>query len=261
MKKRTRKMDSTMQDICIVSALVIFCMAALLFLLALARSAIGTTGTEELSTTVSTEIKGKLSRTPLLSEEPVDHSDELSEESSVEEPIEPSDELPEESSVKELDEISAESADELYLTDDEFRLLCYVAYAEAGSETPECLIGTIWNMKNGAEKKNGGDFISYLTYPERYSVFQEDGTVLSGDGIVNDSMISEEFKELVRKILSGEIPDPTKGYECYVAYERITRDQEFTDPDEFAEFYDITDYVVLGKHIFFPEEQWPAVWN
>lgn len=260
MKKVIRKMqdvDIDARDIMIIIILLIVCMIICFYIFELdtwatsPSKASDTTETEESSTTVS-EVE-ESSRAQVSSEELIEPSSELPEEYSAEESIEPLDEFSDESAV--------EVGGALELSEEEFRLLCYVAYAEAGSESRECLIGTIWNMRNGAEKKNEGDFISYLTFPARYSVVQEDGSVLSGDGIVTDSMISEDFRNLVRKVLSGEIPDLTRGYECYVAYELMDHDKKFTDPDEFAEFYGITDYVVLGKHIFFPEEQWPEAWN
>ena len=166
--------------------------------------------------------------------------------------------LEQQSEKSEQTEIATASSEDLKpealeYSQEDFEMFCSVCNAEAGpSETYECIIGTMWEIRNGITMRCDGDFEEEIFWPYRYSCV-EDGVIYCGDGISTMDIISEEYQEIARGVLSGEIPDPTNGATAYVAYSYWG----FESGDDFAEHYGIQDYVVLGGHIFFYEEEWP----
>lgn len=136
----------------------------------------------------------------------------------------------------------------LNLTEEEFRLFCYASYAEAGGETKDCLIGTMWAIKNFAIQM--GSMEEALFYPNKYASLWEDGKFHCNKGeLVQDEFLSEKFIEVAKKVISGDIQDPTNGSVYFLSYKRLG----YMDPDEFAKVFKIEEYVVLGEHIFFQE--------
>lgn len=139
---------------------------------------------------------------------------------------------------------------------DDYFLFCQIAYAEAGADSDDCIVGTMWQIKNVAIEEENGDFQKAIHKESRYEVLHEDGNVYCGEGIVREKLISDEFREKAVKVLSGEIPDPTKkaftdskfGAICFLPYGNWC-----DTPEEFAEKMQIKEYIALGGHIFFRE--------
>lgn len=137
-------------------------------------------------------------------------------------------------------------------TEDDFDMFCCVAFAEAGlAESYECQLGTMWEIRNGICKRTDGDFYAEIYHENRYSSMNS-GVPFCDGQVITPDIIPDSYKELARKVLNSEIPDPTNGSTSFYAYL-----EDCDSGEEFAEKYSLTQYTVLGRHIFFLEEEWP----
>ena len=140
-------------------------------------------------------------------------------------------------------------------------LLLYqkLVYAEAGGETRKCQIATAWCIRNSIVAHDAvGDFSKEVFRLNAYEPSDPYSyTIYCGQGIVQEEYLSEEFKNMCKQVLDGEIPSPVEDWYCFLGFTVWGYDSGY----EFASVHHMSEYRVIGRGIFFPVSSWTEYLN
>lgn len=124
----------------------------------------------------------------------------------------------------------------IYLTDDEFNLLCHLVYAEAGNQSTIGQQAVCWVVLNRlASPKYPNSIYKVIYAPGQFDPVQ--------NGSINKRH-SQETKNAVKSVLSGNIPDMTYGALFFC-------DPSISKASNLAWFATLTKTTTIGCHSFY----------
>ena len=75
--------------------------------------------------------------------------------------------------------------------------------------------------------------------------------------IITDDIVTDDVRRVAHGVLEGTIPSPIEDWECFLGFTAWG----YSDGDEFAQNYGLSDYKVIGNSIFFHEHNWTNLMN